>query len=400
MVASTAKVAASAGQPQRQLRRALSSTFLWLFCLLIAVDFALLSIRPLRYVQSVKYIPLDQNSVVSKVPEFFASQRRPDALLLGSSLPMQSVALWDAASGAGPDPKNLQDVRLYTRARYLEEQLAGKCGKQMSIFNLTCVGCMASDAYLLLKRAVDAGRAPRIVFWGIAPRDFVDNTVPPVGKTPVYEVLADWRCLNDFLKRNATSDEFRDFVISSVWYYYRVKSDYRTLLATLASDLTGHQVSLYAATEGKKAAPQVYAFRAAERDRGVICTVERSGRRLQMDLAEYQGRYNPPNFARFEKEREFMLDMIALCRENGIKLVVFNMPLTAENRALIAPDLMARYRKDVLAAAREGAFSFVDIDAKSDFAADDFTDSAHTSASGGRKVQDHLVAALAGCSRL
>ncbi len=350
-------------------------------------------------------MPLDQNPVVSKVPEFFNSNVKPNILLLGSSLPMTAVARWDAQFARSLDSSTLEAVRTYTQALYLEHLLAKRFGKPVKVFNLTCVAMMASEARLILTRAIDAGKAPQMVVYGVAPRDFIDNTVPPLGKTPVYEVLADWRCLNDLISRHLTPEEIQNTLISYAWYFFKVKADYRTLLTLLACDSLGRSPTLYAALlekpkPGASTESTVGSTLPEQSEFGETSTATpqsslAENAAFHRDLANYQARYNPPNFSRFAEELQEFRRLLALARTHHITVVVVNMPLTTENRALIPADLHSKYHQDVLSLPARYGHTLVNLQAKDTFNRADFSDSVHTNARGGKKVQDLLIGSLA-----
>lgn len=372
--------------------RLLQSTFFWLFVVLILIDFGISSVHPLKFVNCIKYLPLDQNSVVSKIPEFFSSQGRPDVLVLGSSLPMTAIALCDAEYVGGINKNNVSAIRTYTKALYLDRLLEKRFGKHFNIFNLSCYACMASDAYLLLSRALDAGKAPRVVFWGIAPRDFMDNTVPAVGKTPVYEVLQDWRCLADIWQRHMNLCETRDFLASSTWYYFRVKADYRTFLQAVAADLLNHPLTLFDAS-AKEQSATADSLRQADKPGSALADTSNKSH-LERDLANYKERYNPPNYKRYNEELVYFQKLLALCQKHNIQAVIINMPISSLNKSLIPSDLYKHYLSDSAKITANLGATFINLDKSNLFQLSDFFDSVHTNASGGKKWQDHLIGQL------
>lgn len=369
-----------------------SSVVIWLLVALATLDFVISTTRPLKHVKAIQYLPLDQNPVVSKIPEFFDSSIKPEALVLGSSLPMTAIAYCDYAYKGEPDAENIGQVRVYTKASYLQDNLSKMLDKPLNIFNLSCYGCMASEAYLLLSRAVDSGRQPKYVFYGIAPRDFVDNSVPPVGKTPVYEVLADWRCINDVFRRNLQLPQIGDLLVGYLWYYYRVKADYRTFFTAASCDLLHHPATLYQSANGKKTVPDT-------NEQGSICRAlesqeKKSLSKFDESLVEYKSRYNPANFRRYEQELSYFEKLAELCREKHIQLIVFNMPITDSNKQLLDKKLYASYLADTTSLTQKFGGKYIDLD-KPGYTNSDYLDSAHLNAAGGKKLQDNLIAQLA-----
>lgn len=394
------------------LRRFLQSTVFWLLALLLIFDLGIATVRPLKFVPITKFILLDQNPIVAKIPEFLSSNTKPDVLVLGSSLPMTAIAHWDSKFVGGIDIKDLDNVRSYTKACYLEYLIEKQCRHKVSVANLTCVACMASDATLILSRTLDTGKMPKLVLYGVAPRDLVDNSVPEIGKTPAFEVLADWKCLKDLLDSHVSSIDIRDFLISTAWYYYKVKADYRTFFIHLVCSWLNRPSSIYAATrenlreDGKTKVVQDYsqpsqsvAEIAAKAENALktklpAITYARIPNLVKADLLYYDNRYNPPNFRRLNNELKHLEKMSKLCQEHGIELVVFNMPITQWNKRLISPKLYTRYKSGISDLCRCSHTKFIDLDEGQSFIMEDFYDSAHTNYRGGKKIQDRLISAL------
>lgn len=386
-----------------------SSVLVWLLVVLLAIDYAIYTTKPLKHVKAVQYLPLDQNPVVSKIPEFFNSSLKPDALILGSSLPMTAIAFCDFQYTGEPDATKVGQVRVYTKARYLQDNLSRIINQRLNVFNLSCYGCMASEAYLLLSRSIDDGRKPKYVFYGIAPRDFVDNTVPPVGQTPVYEVLADWRCLNDIFTRDLQVSQIGDLFVRYIWYYYRVKADYRTFLTAVSCDFFNHPATLFEATTRKStlqnkeeiARPMTatQSKRLMQNTTGSVCTAlearESKAKPQWVDnSSEYNSRYNPPNFQRYQQELSYFERLNKLCQDKQVKLVVFNMPLMDNNKNLLDKELYDRYLTDTKHLAQQFGQTYINLDTKETYKQIDYLDSAHLNASGGKKLQDNLLSAL------
>ncbi|MBX9877944.1 MAG: DUF1574 domain-containing protein [Candidatus Obscuribacterales bacterium] len=375
-----------------------SSVLVWLLIALLTIDYAIYTLRPLKHVKATQYLPLDQNPVVSKIPEFFESSIKPDALVLGSSLPMTAIAYCDYQYKGEPDATKIGQVRVYTKARYLQDNLT-RIIEPLNIFNLSCYGCMASEAYLLLSRAIDDGRKPKYVFYGIAPRDFVDNTVPAVGKTPVYEVLSDWRCVNDIFTRNLQLPQIGDLFAGYIWYYYRVKADYRTFLTAASCDFFNRPATLFEATTRKAAPKEEIATPIPTKENGSICTalesqVSAAKPKWDDNSAEYKSRYNPANFQRYAQELSYFERLAKLCQEKQIKLVVFNMPLMDKNKNLLDKKLYDNYLTDTRNFTQKSGGTYLNLDTPGTYSQSDYLDSAHLNAVGGKKLQDNLISGL------
>lgn len=367
---------------------ALSSFSFWFVICLLGANWLLQTVKPLQYVKTKRFVPLEQNPLVSKFPLFFESKERPQLLVLGSSMPMEAIARYDARFSNSLNEKSLNEIRMYTGARYLEHLLKQKTGQSVKAFNLTCVACMASDAELILRRAIEANRLPQVVIFGIGPRDFIDNIAPAVGKSPVCELLSDRITLPEIFASFKDMGEATDLLMSQAVYMYKVRGDYRAALTSLSCDLLQHPADLFEVTQAKN----VKALEEATRCGASVTTATASTQMPKFtDLPEWKRRYAPANFKRYEAEKSSFTKMLALCKQKGIKLIVVNMPITDQNRELIPKDIYKLYQNEICKMAPRYGGEFIDLDGSKAFIPSDFYDSTHMNAIGGKKAQEMIV---------
>lgn len=353
------------------------STVVWIILILCAVDFLLAKIRPLQYITDLRFIPLDQHPMVSKIPLYLELKDYVDYLFLGSSLPMCAIAEYDQKCFGEPDCKVNSELTRYIGARYLEEHLPKLRSCKAKAANLSIVSCMSSDMYIILSRSISAGKRPGAVILCIAPRDFMDNFVQPIGRTPAFELLQDWKSVNEILSPELGANEKRDLVISAIWYFYRVKVDYRTVLTEFVANILNRPSSLYYASRvGSNMQPMALPSEQPT-------TVEGFNRL-------YEPRYRPPNQKRFEGEMEFFQKLLALCRKEKINCVVINMPVSKSHQALVDPALNSDYLTSTKAACRKLGAEYLDFN-DSEFHSQDFSDGLHLNAEGAEKFQKRLV---------
>jgi hypothetical protein len=373
------------------LKPLLSSTTALTLVFLVLFDAALVAFRPLQYIHDLRFIPLDQHPMVSKIPVYMESNRKIDVLVLGSSLPMCAIAEYDEKIYGKPNCKDITQLRRYLGAKYLEQQLSSKLARPINAANLSIVACMASDMYIILSKSIAAGKRPDVAVLCIAPRDFVDNLVQPIGRTPPFEVLQDWKSLGDVLRRDMSAAETRDLLISAAWYYYRVKVDYRTVLTQYFSNLVSHPVSLYYATH-----PSETAVKRAEVK---ICSVgsidkveadKLPAQQAVMDSSKGD-RYRPPNFKRFALEIDFFRKLLALCKKENIECVVVNMPMSVAHRSILDKRLDRQYVTETQNACVTYGAHYFDFNDQQ-FVDSDFNDGFHVNASGAEKVMKRMVA--------
>lgn len=200
-----------------------------------------------------------------KLQELAAQKANPDILLIGSSLMMSApyyadfqIAKNDPAKKKALDAflakceqQRISPFQSYHGADYFEQVMTHD-GKRPSIFGLTCAACMASDAYLLLSRAL-AEKKPKSVIWAVAPRDFVDNVVPPAGQTPAYKIADNLHFLPNEISAFTSIEQLGDKLLRCTWSVYGQRSNVSHLLTYLTATSLHRPTSLSAAVEKKNA---------------------------------------------------------------------------------------------------------------------------------------------------
>lgn len=392
------------------LQRPFASTFLWIILSLVIADAALTNLNPLQHIKNFAYMPLNQNPLVSKVPEYLTSKSNPELLVMGSSLPMMAIAHGDSQfkrKESKLDSRNLDSVRPYSKALYLTDQINQKLkDKKIDSFNLTLAGCMASDIELLIEKALKFGKTPEVIVYGIGPRSFLDNSVDKEGKTPTWQVLSQWKSLEDVLNTNNTFQENRDIILSSFWNFYRTKSDYKTFLTGYACYKLDRSPTIYAAQQ-KEMAKKLIAKAESEVKEGVTPsqdeldkrmvgkTVDTNGHEdpvvLKKDLALYDYRYNPPDFKQYDIQKTKLERVLSLCNRKGIRLMVVAMPITEQNKSLLDQKLYQDYLDQIPVLTAKYGGEFINLDDGSTYNITDFEDSVHTNEKGGAKVNRKLA---------
>lgn len=385
-----------------------STTILTIVCLL-AFDWFLVSFRPLRYLNATGFTPLDQNPVFAKIPEFMKSRENPDVLVLGSSLVLvPAVRCDDAFEGR----KTRYDawygrnhLAEYTKSSYFQNLLEHATGNHYKLTNLGVIASVMSDHSLIFEKTLASGKEPKLVICALAPRDFMDNYRSQIDKTPVYQVLADVTSLGDLIDRGMPIAQVRDFLIGNLWYFYKVKVDYRTVATLATAKLSGHPVTLFNATQNKKVpttaksagglcAPE----EEAQQEVGVLETKIKPDYTPKpntlSDLEQYQHVYNPPNRTLFKQQTGYLEKMLKLANRNKINLVLVNMPLSDENKALITPGFYDQYLNTVASTANKYDIPFYNLDVRQNYTLSDFEDSCHMNYSGGQKFYNALVQAI------
>jgi hypothetical protein len=354
-------------------------------CVMIAAfvlvaNFALSSLHPFRLIRTKAVVPIEEDGFVKKFPAFFHSSQRPDIVVLGSSLPMWAIVYADAAINPKLKLVNFDSVRQYSKAKYLEGLLEHKYGEHLSVANLAVAGSMASDAHLILDRCIKENKTPKVVVFGMGPRDFMDNLVPDIGQSPTFRLFRHSMSVLDLLSYGLRPAQLKENILDMCLYLYEHRTDCQNVLASAISNPSSLLTNIQASND--------------EQCEGDRCEDSLLHAPYVNDLQAWHNRYNPANFMRLKQETNHFSKLLQLCRDQQIKLIVVNMPLTAENKQQLPAGMLEFYHQQICSLPKLFGATFIDLDTDQRFNHADFCDSAHLNASGGKKAQDSLVAAL------
>lgn len=303
-------------------KRTWKSTALWIVAFLICADFVSHFFNPLKYLnyQRVHPFELSQSAIAYKFSHLVSRNRSPDILVMGSSLLMapiyycdmayrrtEAVPLIDHISALG-----LNEFQSYTEAVYFADLFKRATGKQISIFNITVAACMVSDAHLLLSKIIAHCKQPKLIIYGIGPRDFSDNLMPPLGATPTFNALGDWTDLHILGLAGAKPYVIENLAIFSMTHYCRVRNQYRALAVDYAANLFNHPRDMAEAEDWRKTQFETPHFKLKEEELltehkyiSPVPFVRQAAKpvyqNLSEQLADYNLRYNPPDWKRFLK---------------------------------------------------------------------------------------------------
>ena len=394
------------------IKRAWKSTALWMVTLLICFDFASHFFNPMKYLdwQRVHPFQLTQSAINYKFSQLLSSRQSPDILIMGSSLMMAPIFYCDGVYSKRETTLLLNRIsnlglngfQSYPEAIYFTDLLKHATGKQIKVFNMTTAACMASDAHLILSKIIVHSKQPKLLLYGIGPRDFSDNLMPPLGATPTFKILADWSDLPTLGLANAKPNIIENLAIYSLTYYYRVRDQYRALALEYAANLFNHPRDMAEAEDWRKIQPKTPHNNSEEEEvlaeqknitpvRFVRLPEKHIYQNLSEQLADYDHRYNPPDWKRFPEELHQFADFVKMCKKNKIILVLVNMPITLQNKLLIRPQVYSHYMSEVEKIAQKEDIPFFNFQDAPIIQSDDFLDSVHMNAKGGRKFENSLA---------
>lgn len=355
------------------IRRFASSTFLLVVAAFvvgyISLFFALQKYADHTDLASLE-LPRWMLSMTQTLPKYLGNPKKPDVLLMGSSLVLSPAALIEK-----------EQNRTGFACTFFEDALKERTGKSFSVDNVGVIAGMVCDQYAILKASLDAGKKPNFIIYGMAPRDLSDN-LTSVANSPTQQVLSLCQTSNNFFPESLKPEDVELCLNAHKLQANRWLKALRNEALHVACDVTKHPATL--ADAGPKKVEQ----QAPVHTKQVV---------IAEDLEIYRQRYNPPNYDRLKSQSTYLESLLELCAQQKIPILLVNMPLPDVNRNVIPPPLLAAYKETVKKIADKYSCEVWDVDGNSVFAENstNFNDCVHLNANGGKKffniLADHLV---------
>jgi hypothetical protein len=376
----------------------LRSTFLLSVVLVISFDVLFAFFRPLRFFDVTEFIPLEQNPLVFKLRNFLDNRSyNPQILMLGSSLILFPSTRTDEEMANKPHRYDSWYVRHRISAdtvpQYFTKQLVSALQTPVEVCNLGVQGSIVSDQLLILRKALEWGKKPKVVILELAPRSFLDNMHKQIRNTPVFQVLGDFAEAPPLWQDNRLNQEALVTLPGFVSYFYRVKADYRSLICNLVASALNRPMNSWEAQNNIRRAKPVSLVNPEMEWQASTSPL---GPKFS-DLSMYETIYNPPDPNFFEAEKADCLNLLAQAKKAGVQVIVVDMPISSRNRLLLDKTYQGKYRQFIGYLENDQKVPVVHLSGSPVISDDDFEDSAHLNASGGKKLFAALVGAIQSC---
>jgi hypothetical protein len=358
---------------------------------LLLINWWLCSSKPVAKVDP-RLLPATHTWTWWAVKEFCEQKPPPSLVLLGSSLLMHSVSRQDA------DYLNKDlDYVHHHRSVYLEDQLKKRFPSDANIgcFNFSLPGDLVSDDYMIARALFRGEYKPKYVILGLSLRDFIDNAVNCPGTTPPFRYLKRFTDIDDLVEL-AMPQFFQqcDYRFGKYFYLWGNKLDLQVWCDQAARNLltpwarSSASPSLLNGLDYRKHVPSDLH---SEVEEGMAIVKPHQPYSFDPNFADYRRRCGSPNLPMFKIQSIFLKKLVDLCKQEGICLIVFNMPLTKENLAIMPPESYANYLATVKQVVGQAGDTFVDLNQDPRFDHSDFYDTAHMNSRGGKKLLDILA---------
>lgn len=352
-----------------------SSPLGWLIAFLI-LSFCLVLAIPKTWLDAADGVSANYRRLVSKLSAYAASKEKPDVIFLGSSLVLIPAAHCDNylhGRAAGPDFYD-SFIPEYTKAEYLEKLLAKQKRPNLQIKNLGVASSIASDQLSIFKMLCAEKKLPRLLILGLAPRDFLDNSQQAYTQTPTAQLIQEHED-RSALPARLTAEELKASLERLSHRGQKVLARIRHASTNLLKELRGESSN-----------PAEACLPPPNWDRVS---------RLKKDLDTYRKLYNPPNFQMLKTQSSFLSELLQSAKDNGVAVLVVNMPLRKMNTELLDKNAYEAYLEQLARLSKENGCQFLDLGSNSGkFSDSDFEDSCHLNLEGAKKFYASLAERL------
>jgi hypothetical protein len=321
----------------------------------------------------------------------FEKSGAPDIVLLGSSLMMSPLHGGDAVMSGRP-----QNVTSHHRSSLLESELEKRFGRRYSTFAFALGGEMVSDAYVISDSLLTGKKKPKVIVYGIAPRDFMDHALPSAASTEIFKYMKRIGDLSaiDSEAYNSPVERAENY-LSKISFAYKHRADFLYLQSRWAKALFRQMGYKEMEVVNSPLHVRKQAFTELPEDNGptslFVDPPELPQEEYVANLDEYRFRYRKINQKQFDSQTNFLRRLLGLARKENIALVLVNMPLTEDNIKLMPGSFYSDYLAKVKSLSAENGAIVIDLNRPDLFPQKYFSDSVHLNRRGGA----HFMAVLA-----
>lgn len=324
------------------------------------------------------------------------AQTKPEIAIFGSSLMMAALHGGDAVYTGLP-----QNVVIHHQSKLFKDLVKKETGASVDNFAFALGGEMVSDAYVLLAQMLEQKEHPRCLIYGIAPRDFTDNTLPSVASTEIYKYASRLTDLSSLdMEARPSLAAKAEYYLGKICFTYGHREDLLYIqhhwAQSLAKKLLGYKnvelnvTPLHIRRQAFLELPEDCAV-----NEGFVTPPKVEQEPYLDNTAEYRGRYRKINAKQFALQMQYLERILALANKNNIKVILVNMPLTTENISLMPENFYSDYLKQVQKLSARQGCKLVDLNSSNLFARNKFADSVHLNTRGGKYFFEVLVKQLA-----
>ncbi|MBX9723387.1 MAG: DUF1574 domain-containing protein [Candidatus Obscuribacterales bacterium] len=330
--------------------------------------------------------------------DFLSQTKAPDVVLLGSSLMMQPMCLLDADY-----LKTDLDYVKHHQSLYMADALKNRLNlpntTPFTCFNFALPGGMASDDYIVTRSLLLGERKPKVIVLALTLRDFADSGVRCAGATPAFRYLKRFTEIDDLVALAMPQfwQQF-DYWFGKSLYTWGKKLDIQVALAQNTQQFlkpfiqTTCPASQLSNLDLERNMPSNLRSEVQE---GMMIMRPNDKTAFNDNTAEYRKRFRSRNEDVFATQQVFLEKLLQLAKDNDIKLLVVNMPVTQANLQLMPAGHYDKYISFLKSATKRENVAFIDLNGDERFLASDYYDTCHLRGTGGKKLVDAMVQEIA-----
>jgi len=299
--------------------------------------------------------------------EYVNRGHRKEVVILGSSLiGAVNHRLEPSSQAAGAD------VKLNRRGNIFEEALASSGHPEKTVALAAVPGAMVSDQRLILSKLVEAKKAPAILVFTYAPRDFIDNEVgDKLNDTPTQRVFNFYSKNMSFLPSNLRPETLVDCFERHRAFIDLLRRQTFRQIKTEVCQRTGHAENLWMAMHQRDVKKNsIPAINSQERPREKVCP-EMGGindaKALKEDLVLYRKRYLPVDQNRLKIQLRNLELMLEEAKREKIKVLLFGMPITRENASILPLETRKMLANEISRIAQQNDARLVDLNSQESY---------------------------------
>ncbi|RTL46167.1 MAG: hypothetical protein EKK48_02185 [Candidatus Melainabacteria bacterium] len=328
------------------------------------------------------------------VSDFHRQPQTPDIVLLGSSLMLEALNTGDATY-----LHKAQNVSLHHTSSCLQDDLQAKLGYKPHTFSFAIAGQMASDAYAIASTLLRGKDKPTTIVYGIAPRDFMDNTLTNVTTTETFRYLARVGDLSKtFAAAKPSFFEVMDRGLENISFIYKHRVDLLCMqqhaFKSLLEGIGHRNLDTYKVPFELRRIALKDLLEDVASNETMVCPYGDPPVPYLDNLAEYRQRYAHMNARMFKNQLGYLEQLLQYGKDQKINVVLINMPLTSDNVALMPPGFYQNYLTQIQTLSAKYDSKLIDMNLPGTFNRGYFADSAHLNGLGGMRFFDLLSQAL------
>jgi len=323
----------------------------------------------------------EQTNAGTVLDHYQALTKTPDVVIMGSSIVKFPFWMSDQLHSGG-----VPTFDDFGWCAQLEKLAIYEGKKPLTIFDFGIDAAMASDVYLCCDRFFEDNHRPKLLIYGVTPRDFMDSLLPKETQTETFKRLYSMGDVLDPSSLFQTNlEEKGDLTFRKKVPLYRYRRWWQERVANLAQKA---EAKLFG-----KSTLDLYNFLHSTPDPppGIPPQPPKVAASWIESVAEYEARYARFDYPQMSRQEKFFEALLDMCKKRHIRLLIVNMPITHAHEELMPPGLLAQYNSWLRVTALNKGTELIDIQYAPEFSDASFRDIVHLNGQGGDELSRYLL---------